>query len=132
MIDSDPGLTATGEVRKSSPGHGGARPGSGRPAKTDQGDAYTVLAKAKAKRETYRAQMAELEYRTRMGELLEARVVADTWAAQVGIAKGRILSLPARIAPQVIGLGDLRAIEGVIRDAIHEALTELSADGPAA
>jgi hypothetical protein len=128
MTDLDPGLTAAGEVRKSSPGHGGARPGSGRPAKTDQGDAYTVLAKAKAKRETYRAQMAELEYRTRMGELLEARVVAETWVAQVGIAKGRLLSLPARLAPAVLGLGDLRAIETVIREAIHEALTELSAD----
>jgi hypothetical protein len=68
----------------------------------------------------------ETEHQTRIGELLEARVVAETWAAQVGIAKGRILSLPARIAPQVIGIGDLRAIEGVIRDAIHEALTELS------
>jgi hypothetical protein len=128
MTDLDPGLTATGEVRKSSPGHGGSRPGSGRPPKTEQSTAYTVLAKAKAKQATYKAQMAEIEYRTRMGELLEASVVAETWAAQVGIAKGRILSLPARIAPQVIGLGDLRAIEGVIRDAIHEALTELSSD----
>lgn len=117
--------------RKSTPGHGGARPGAGRKPKAgakQQSDAYTLLAKAKAKRETFRAQMAEVEYRTRIGDLLEASVVADTWAAQVAIAKGRLLSLPARIAPSVIGLGDLRAIEGVIREAIHEVLTELSAD----
>ena len=74
----------------------------------------------------------ETEHRARMGELLEAGVVAETWAARVQIAKGRLLSLPARIAPQVIGIGDLRTIEGVIRDAIHAALTELSSDDPAA
>lgn len=122
---------ATVAPRKSTPGHGGVRAGAGRKPKAgmdQQIDAYTMLAKAKAKRETYRADMAELEYRTRMGELLEARVVAETWAAQVAIAKGRLLALPARIAPSVIGLGDLRAIEGVIREAIHAALTELSAD----
>jgi hypothetical protein len=72
--------------------------------------------------------MAEVEYRARIGELLEAKDVAATWVAQVGIAKGRLLSLPARLAPAVLGLGDLRAIETVIREAIHEALTELSAD----
>lgn len=122
---------ATVAPRKSTPGHGGVRAGAGRKPKAgieQQNDAYTLLAKARAKRETYRAQMAEVEYRTRIGELLEASVVAETWAAQVAIAKGRLLALPARIAPAVIGLGDLRAIEGVIREAIHEALTELSAD----
>lgn len=73
----------------------------------------------------------ETEHQTRIGELLEASVVAETWAAQVAIAKGRLLALPARIAPSVIGLGDLRTIEGVIREAIHEALTELSENSPA-
>ena len=90
--------------------------------------AYELLAKARAKRETYKAQMAELEYRKASGQLLDADVVAATWVNQVGIAKGRLLSLPARLAPMVLNLKDLRAIEQVIRDAIHEALTELSAD----
>jgi hypothetical protein len=106
----------------------GAR-GPGRPKGSGAtADTYVLLAKARAKRETYRAQMAEVEYRARIGELLEAKDVAATWVAQVGIAKGRLLSLPARLAPAVLGLGDLRAIETVIREAIHEALTELSAD----
>ena len=106
----------------------GAR-GPGRPKGSGAtADTYVLLAKARAKKETYRAQMAEVEYRARIGELLEAKIVAATWVAQVGIAKGRLLSLPARLAPAVLGLGDLRAIETVIREAIHEALTELSAD----
>ena len=106
----------------------GAR-GPGRPKGSGAtADTYVLLAKARAKRETYRAQMAEVEYRARIGELLEAKDVAATWVAQIGIAKGRLLSLPARLAPSVLGLGDLRAIETVIREAIHEALTELSAE----
>ena len=109
----------------------GAR-GPGRPKGSGAtADTYVLLAKARAKRETYRAQMAEVEYRARIGELLEAKDVAATWVAQVGIAKGRLLSLPARLAPAVLGLGDLRAIETVIREAIHEALTELSDENAA-
>ena len=116
--------------RKSSPDHGGAREGAGRPVGIPRGDrsaVYDTLAKAKAKRETYRAQMAEVEYRQKIGELLDAKEVAALWVAQVGIAKGRLLALPSRLAPAVIGLGDLRSIEATIREAIHEALTELSA-----
>ena len=74
------------DVPKSTPGHGGARPGAGRPkgsVKQDQNDAYTVLAKAKAKRETYRAQMEELRYRQAAKELIPAadfeRAIADAF-----------------------------------------------------
>ena len=124
--------SAAEKIQKSTPGHGGARAGAGQPAGTSRGNtaqSYELLAKARAKRETYRAQMAEVEYRQKIGELLEAETVARIWTEQVAIAKGRLLALPARLAPAVLGLGDLRAIEGVIREAIHEALTELSADG---
>ena len=75
-----------------------------------------------------RREGVETENRKRAGELLEADEVAALWVAQVAIAKGRLLALPSRIAPAVIGLGDLRSIETVIRDAIYEALTELSTD----
>ena len=105
----------------------GAR-GPGRPKGSGAtADTYVLLAKARAKRETYRAQMAEVEYRQKIGGLLDAKEVAALWVAQVGIAKGRLLALPSRLAPAVIGLGDLRTIEATIREAIHEALTELSA-----
>jgi hypothetical protein len=68
------------DVPKSTPGHGGAREGAGRPPgirgarpKTEQNDAYTILAKAKAKRETYRAHLEELKYREAAKELIQAR-----------------------------------------------------------
>lgn len=122
-------MTAAQDIPTEAPARPEGARGPGRPKGSGAtADTYVLLAKARAKRETYRAQMAEVEYRARIGELLEAKDVAATWVAQIGIAKGRLLSLPARLAPAVLGLGDLRAIETVIREAIHEALTELSAD----
>lgn len=72
--------------------------------------------------------VVETEHSVRMGQLMPSETVAALWTDQVSVAKGRLLALPARLAPAVLGLGDLRAIEGVIREAIHEALTELSSD----
>jgi BMFP domain-containing protein YqiC len=128
-------MTEAATVPKSTPGHGGKRPGAGRPPgsgrkpKVEQNDAYTLLAKAKAKRETYRAQMAELEYRQKNGELVPADEVAAAWTEQVMIAKGRLLNLPARLAPDLVNATDMRQIEQTIRAAVVEVLEELSGGG---
>lgn len=78
------------KVRKSSPNHGGARPGSGRKPKTEQNDAYTVLAKARAKRETYRAHLEELKYKEAAGELVSAN---ESRAAMASLIKNLMLTL---------------------------------------
>lgn len=54
--------------------------------------------------------------------------VIDEWTNQVQIAKGRFLSLPSRLAPDLIQLNDLRSTERLLRDAIIEVLEEM-ADG---
>ena len=129
------------DVPKSTPGHGGARPGAGRKPgpgrkpgdglKVEQNDAYTVLAKAKAKRETYRAQLAELEYKQKAGELLPKGEVAAAWVERVQVLKGRMLALPSRVAPIVATAPDLRAIEQAIRNEIIDALNELADEAEA-
>jgi hypothetical protein len=112
---------------KSTPGHGGKRPGAGRkPKKELESGPYAVLTKAKAKNETYKAQMTELEYKRQIGELLPVEEVAAAWAEQIRTARERLLSLPARVAPAVLRLNELRDVERVIRDAIHTVLDELS------
>ena len=119
--------------RKSTPGHGGKREGAGpkpgtRGTASPTADAYAVLAKAKAKRETYKAQLAELEYRKATGELLPADEVAAAWAEQIAIAKGRFMALPARLAPDLLNAKDMRAIEAALRDAIVTVMEELSGE----
>lgn len=63
---------------------GGARPGAGRKPKSDgsANDPYYMLAKAKAKHEVYRANLAELDFRKRQGELLE-RADVETASARL-------------------------------------------------
>jgi len=120
-------------VPKSTPGHGGARPGAGRkpgtrnkPTAAAQDDAYLLLAEAKAKRETYLAHMAELDYKAKAGELIPADEVAATWTERVQIAKGRLLALPARLSPEMVRVSSQRDAERLIRSAIVEVLRELS------
>ena len=108
------------------PTRGGARPGAGRKPKTDQNDAYTRLAKAKADHEEHKAKLAELELKRQTKELLPADEVAAAWADQIAIAKGRLLSLPSRVSGEVLRLKTQREIEDVIKAGIVTILEELS------
>lgn len=126
MIDTGPDQAPP---RKSSPDHGGVRVGAGRPRKTDQADSYTVLAKAKAARETYRAQLAELELKAKRRELVPVAEVAETWREQVGIARNRLLAMPTRLSADLLKLRSQRAIEDHLRAALIVILEELSTDG---
>ena len=111
--------------KTSTPGHGGRRANSGRKPAVTNGP-YEVLAKAKAKNETFKAQIAELDYQERVGQLLPADLVAQVWAEQVRIAKDRLLAIPARVAPTVLRLEELRDVERAIRDALLVVLDELT------
>lgn len=109
------------------PGHGGKRPGAGRKPRSEvHSSYYELLTQARAKHEAYRAQLAELDYKQRMGQLLPADEVAREWSEQVRIARDRLLALPPRLAPTVLRLGDLREVEDAIRDAIYAVLEELA------
>ena len=109
------------------PGRGGARPGAGRkPKSPDASDPYSILAKAKAKNETIKAELTLLEYKQRTGELIPKDEVAAAWADQIAIAKGRLLSLPSRVSGEVLRLKTQREIEEVIKGAIVVILEELS------
>ena len=105
----DPGnvvdLTQRGSVRKSTPGHGGKREGAGRPAgstigrpvgtgKKVQNDAYTVLAQARAKREMFKAQLTELEYREKAGELYPRAEIMQTFTTTIAIFAEQMRGIP--------------------------------------
>jgi len=109
------------------PGRGGARPGAGRkPKSPDATDPYSILAKAKAKSESYKAELMQLEYRQRVGELIPKDEVAAAWAENVAIAKGRLLSLPSRVSGEVLRLKTQREVEELIKAAIVTILEELA------
>lgn len=82
----------------------------------------------KARLDAARADLAEIERDKKRGALVEADEVAEAWGNQIQIAKGRLLSLPPRLAPDLARVTDQRAAERLLRKAITEVLHEL-ADG---
>jgi len=108
--------------------HGGKRAGAGRRPAVEEASsgAYGMLAKAKAKNEVFKAQLAELDYKTKIGQMLPVEEVSRVWGEQIRIAKERLMSIPARAAPSLLRMTELREIEQYLREAIHAALEELS------
>ena len=117
-------------IRKSTPGHGGARPGAGRPPKGEQADAYTELAIARAKRETYKAELAEMEYRQKAGELIPVALHERRMAAVLKVLAVTIESLPDVLERDagITGLAVERAqmVCDRMRETMYKQLLELA------
>lgn len=96
------------------------------PALFGRPDARLDPAQEKAGLDRVRRELAELDLQCRRLELLPADEVAAAWSAQVLVAKGRFMAMPARIAPALLRQHDLRGIEGTLKEAIFEIMRELS------
>lgn len=112
-----------------SPTRGGARPGAGRKPKTDQNDAYTRLAKAKADHEEHKAKLAEIEVKKQTGELIEANRVGEIWRKHVETAKGRLLALPGSLAGDLFRAKSVADVELRLRDALLAVMEEIANAG---
>lgn len=60
------------------------------------------------------------------GALIPADEVESEWLRQIGIAKGRLLAMPTRIAPELIQKSESREVERIIKSAVIEILEELA------
>jgi hypothetical protein len=78
----------------------------------------TRLTKAKA-------DLAELELAEQRGEIHRAPAVMRVWADNVMNAKTRLLAIPTKHAPDLVGRS-LQEIQAKLKAAISEALEELS------
>ncbi|MCC4114665.1 DUF1441 family protein [Aromatoleum toluclasticum] len=74
--------------------HGGKRPGAGRPRKSEQADHNTTFARAKAKREAYKAEREELAYRKEAGELCEVAEVQQAVSTAFAAIASELRSIP--------------------------------------
>ena len=78
----------------------------------------TRLTKAKA-------DLAELTLAEQRGEVHRATAVMRVWADNVMNAKTRLLAVPTKIAPELLGK-DVKEIQAKLKAEIHEALNELA------
>lgn len=84
------------------------------------------LAAERARLAKAQADAQEMKNGLSAGRLLPAEEVAAGVEGMIGRCRAKLLGMPARLAPEVIGLDSLSQIVGVIEDGVHEALTELS------
>lgn len=80
----------------------------------------------KAALDKVRRELVELDVARRRLELIPVDEVRQTWSEQILIAKGRLLSLPARVSAEMLRLKTQRDIERKLKDAVIEILEELS------
>lgn len=97
-----------------------------REAMRARGDEARLLHDPKVRREFAQAELAEMNVAVRRGELAPVELLRTAMEGAVMRARGRLLSIPTKLAPQVAGLKPAEA-KAVLEVAVHEALQELAA-----
>lgn len=107
-------------------GHGGKRPGAGRkPPEVVASADYADYNAARAKREFHNANIAELEEAEKRGSLLPRDEMVAAFQGLIANCRAKLLSLPAKVSPQLVGEESIPAIEALLAESIREALSEL-------
>lgn len=114
-------------------GHGGARVGAGAKPRTvtdASGEAYVLYSKARAKKETHNAKIAEMEEARLAGNLLDRRDVEAQADRAARIVKNSFLALPERLASVLVGRSEkdiLMELKKEIDSTLRIISNELSA-----
>jgi len=87
------------------------------------------IAEAKTRLTQAQADKAELEVSELEGQLIPAQLVQDTWTDMVANVRSKLLGLPSRIAHQVIAMETYPEAEQLIKENVHDALSELAENG---
>ena len=87
------------------------------------------IAEEKTRLTKAQADKAELEVSELEGQLIPAQLVQDTWTDFVANARAKLLALPSKIAHQVIALDKYAEAELLIKENVHDALSELAENG---
>ena len=94
------------------------------------GDTFD-LTDERARLAHHQANRAELEAKVFAGSLIEIESAADIVGEEYANVRSRLLGIPSRAAPQLIGLS-IVAVKTLLDALIFEALAELTADAPSA
>lgn len=73
-----------------------------------------------------RRQKTELELQIMRGELHRSEDVKRVMNDMLGAFRAKILSIPSKFAPQIVGKTEIPPVKDVLKKGVHEALEELS------
>ena len=79
-----------------------------------------------------RREKTELELQIMRGDLHRSEDVRRVMNDMMGAFRARILSIPSKFAPQLVGLTEIPPIKEVLKQGVYEALEELSDYDPMA
>lgn len=82
----------------------------------------------RTRKEAAAADKVEMENAVTRGELVSAADVEKGWANILSRVKTRIMQIPYTCAMVVVGDNDMASVQSKIKDAVKDALMELSAD----
>lgn len=97
----------------------------------DDGEVYNFEAE-KARLTHEQAEKVAMENMVRRGQLVDTEKVAGWWASIITNAKQRLLAIPTKAAPLVLGLKTLPEVRDQLETTINEVLLELSTTDPVA
>lgn len=89
----------------------------------------TDLNEAKRRRAAAEAERAEIELRQLRGDLVEIKSVAKTVGDEYAALRAKLLGIPSKLGPQLLGVEDAAEATNLIEREIFAALEELSQDG---
>ena len=84
------------------------------------------ISEAKKRYEAARAQREELKLRHERGELIESEVAMESWGKVIMSFRARILAIPRKVAPLLIGCKNISESEDILKRVTNEALRELA------
>lgn len=87
------------------------------------------LTEERARLVYHQANIEQLKEFEQRGHMVNAHAVVMTWQNMIAAARAKILAIPVKLAPVLLGAVDLRDIEDKLRAEIHDALDELTGSG---
>jgi phage terminase Nu1 subunit (DNA packaging protein) len=84
------------------------------------------LVKADTRLRMAQAGIQELKLAQARGEYFPAHIVRTAWERAVASCRSRLLSIPGKLAPQIVSCNSIAEVNDAIKKAVCEALDELA------
>jgi hypothetical protein len=88
------------------------------------------IEEAKRRKIAAEAALAEVELETVQKKLIPAEQIEKEWSEMIMNCRAKLLSIPAKVSPEVFAADDLTTVKVLLKQSINEALNELSVGEP--
>ena len=97
----------------------------------EQSQEQKSLDEIRADHERWKMRKTQLAVRLMEGKLHRAEDVERVWTQSAAAVRSRLLGIPVKAAPQVVGMEDAGEVQKILQREVAEALNEIAAYDPA-